>query len=125
MRRYGFRAEAARVVLALIDAAAAFEFRLPELFAGFPRDTTELPIEYPQANRPQAFATAAPLLGLRTLLGLDVTDGRLAYELHATPGVGEIRLEGLPVRGSRVDVVMRAAREHDEPELPAREEHAA
>lgn len=127
LRRYGFRDEAARVAVAVFDAAAAFEFRLPELFGGFPRDATDIPIESPHANRPQAFAAGAPLLALRTLLGLDVDAGRLAYALRAAEGVGEIRVSGLPVRGSRVELVVRAAEddEHAEERAAAEREQDA
>jgi glycogen debranching enzyme len=71
MRRYGFRDEAGRVCEALLDAAEAFSNQLPEVFAGFPRDEAGMPIEYPDALKPQSWAAAAPLLMIRTLLGLD------------------------------------------------------
>ncbi|MDP8943860.1 MAG: amylo-alpha-1,6-glucosidase, partial [Actinomycetota bacterium] len=71
LRRYGFREEASAVALAVLRAAEAFEHRLPEAFAGFPRAETGTPVEYPSACCPQAWATGATLLALRTLLGLD------------------------------------------------------
>jgi glycogen debranching enzyme len=77
MRRYGLRAQAGRVCEALLEAAIAFEHRLPELFGGFERDETDIPVPYPDALAPQAWAAAAPLLALRTMLGLDVADGKL------------------------------------------------
>jgi glycogen debranching enzyme len=104
MRRYGYGDEASRLVLALVDAAVAFDYRLPELFAGVPRDEASLPVQYPTASSPQAWAAGSVLLGLRTLLGLDVVDGRLRAEPTAAPEVGELRLLGVPVRGERVDV---------------------
>jgi hypothetical protein len=63
------------VAVALLEAAEAFGGRLPELFAGFDRSVTGFPVEYDGASRPQSFAAGAPLLALRTLLGLDATDG--------------------------------------------------
>ena len=104
MRRYGFFDEAARVCEALVEAAEAFADQLPEVFAGFPRDGAEMPIEYPDALKPQAWAAGAPLMGLRTLLGLDVVDGRLRSEPCESDRVGDVRLEGIRVRGKRVDV---------------------
>jgi glycogen debranching enzyme len=103
MRRYGFREEASRVCHAVIDAAVAFEHRLPEVFAGFPRDETEIPVPYPDALAPQAWAAGAPLLALRTVLGLDVVDGRLRSRPHVPKGLGHVRLRGIPVRGTRAD----------------------
>ena len=98
MRRYGFRDEAATLCHALLDAAKAFSNQLPEVFAGFARDDSGVPVEYPDALKPQSWAAAAPLLAVRTLLGLDVVDGRL----RSTP-VGELQLEQIAVRGKRVD----------------------
>ena len=62
MRRYGFRDEAGQLCEALLRAAEAFGSQLPEVFAGFPRDETNAPVEYPNALKPQAWAAAAPLL---------------------------------------------------------------
>ena len=71
LRRYGFDAEAARVVYAMMEAAEFFNHRLPEAFAGAERGVTRFPVEYPTACSPQAWASGAPLLFIRTLLGLE------------------------------------------------------
>ncbi len=102
MRRYGFRQEASTLALALIQAAEAFAYRLPEVFAGFPREQTGMPVEYPTASRPQAWAAGAPFMALRTVLGLDVVDGRLVENPHLTEGWGSVRLTGVPVGVSEV-----------------------
>jgi glycogen debranching enzyme len=103
MRRYGFADEAARLCKALIDAARAFTNQLPEVFAGFERDETDMPIEYPSALKPQSWAAAAPLLCLRTLLGIDVVDGKLrSRPLHGDT-FGKLALRGVRVRGGRAD----------------------
>jgi glycogen debranching enzyme len=54
-----------------IEASAHFDHRLPEVFAGFARRRTGVPVEYPTASRPQAWAAATPVLLLRVLLGLE------------------------------------------------------
>jgi glycogen debranching enzyme len=84
----------------LLAAATAFQHQLPEVFAGFGRDDAEVPVRYPAALTPQAWAAGAPLLALRTLLDLD-PDGD---ELRSDPLVDGIRLRGIPFRGRRVDV---------------------
>ena len=64
----------------LIEAAQWFpDLRLPELFCGFGRDDVGAPVAYPVACSPQAWAAAAPLFLIRTMLGLrpDASAGRL------------------------------------------------
>jgi len=100
MRRAGHREQASHVALMLIQAAEAFEYRLPEVFAGFPRDETGAPVEYPTASRPQAWAAGAPLMALRTALGLDIVDGTLIMNPQLEKAWGRVHLSGVPV-GSR------------------------
>ena len=104
LRRYGFHKQAGRVCHALLDAASAFENRLPEVFAGFARDETAIPVPYPDALAPQAWAAAAPLLALRTLLGLDVVDGKLRASPRVPKALGTITLKRVPVRGRHANV---------------------
>ena len=70
LRRYGYAAEAARIAEGILQAATYFRDRLPEAFAGYPRDDTHYPVEYPTACSPQAWATGAPLLLIRSMLGI-------------------------------------------------------
>jgi glycogen debranching enzyme len=106
MRRYGYREEASHLALMLIQAAEAFEYRLPEVFAGFARQETGEPVEYPTACRPQAWAAGAPLLALRTALGLDVVDGTLRIEPHLSQGWGRVRLDNIAV-GAKAEATVR------------------
>ncbi len=103
MRRYGFRDEASRVAVALLEAAEAFDGRLPELFGGFDRAGSGALVEYDGASRPQSFAAGAPLMALRTLLGLDAEDGGVRVDPAVPESLGELALRGLPVHGRRVD----------------------
>ncbi|HEV2012945.1 MAG TPA: glycogen debranching N-terminal domain-containing protein [Candidatus Dormibacteraeota bacterium] len=107
MRRYGHREQASHLALMLIQAAEAFEYRLPEVFAGFPREETGAPVEYPTASRPQAWAAGAPLLALRTVLGLDVVNGELRIDPHLSPGWGRVRLENIAVGAKAAATVQR------------------
>jgi glycogen debranching enzyme len=97
MRRYGFRDEAARLCEGLLGAAEAFGLQLPEVFAGFPRDESGVPVEYPGALKPQSWAAAAPLLAIRTLLGLDVVGGRLRSRPHLPESLGRLELRNVKV----------------------------
>ena len=71
LARYGFHAEAAQIAFAMLEAAEFFNHRLPEAFAGYSRERTLFPVEYPTACSPQAWATGAPLLFIRLLVGLE------------------------------------------------------
>jgi glycogen debranching enzyme len=71
LRRYGFKQEAARIAAGILDAANFFDGRLPEAFGGYARDVTKYPVQYPTSCSPQAWSTGAPLLLLRTMLGLE------------------------------------------------------
>ncbi|WP_416903395.1 glycogen debranching N-terminal domain-containing protein [Micromonospora echinospora] len=103
--RYGFRREAARVAKAVIDAARYFDGRLPEAFAGYDRELTRYPVQYPTACSPQAWSTGAPLLFLRTMLGLEPDGERLTSDPVLPEGIGPLGLLGVPGRWGRVDVV--------------------
>lgn len=59
-RQYGFNEAARRVCSGILDAARHFEHeRLPELFAGFTRAEYGVPVRYPVACHPQAWAAAS------------------------------------------------------------------
>jgi hypothetical protein len=58
-----------------------------------------VPIEYPDALKPQSWAAAAPLLAIRTLLGLDVVNGKLRSRPHLPAGMQKLQLNAR-VRGS-------------------------
>ncbi|MGH3051669.1 MAG: amylo-alpha-1,6-glucosidase [Gaiellaceae bacterium] len=97
--RYGRWAEAQRIVRRMLNAAAHFEFQLPEVFAGFPRSETPFPIAYPTATRPQAWAAGAPVLLLQLLLGLQPDPKRYVLEAVPQPELpswaGSLRLSGV------------------------------
>ncbi|MGW3805426.1 amylo-alpha-1,6-glucosidase [Micromonospora sp. NPDC005113] len=73
--RYGFRDEAGQICSAMLAASRYFGGRLPEAFAGYARDLTDYPVEYPTACSPQAWSTGTPLLLLRVMLGLGGAGG--------------------------------------------------
>jgi glycogen debranching enzyme len=108
MRRYGYRAEAARIGRAILEAAELFDGRLPEAFGGYPRSKTDYPVEYPTACSPQAWATGAPLLVLRTLLGLDSDGKHLIVDPAIPQPLGRIELLGIPGVWGRMDAFGRA-----------------
>ncbi|WP_374111294.1 glycogen debranching N-terminal domain-containing protein [Nocardia sp. JCM 34519.1] len=66
----GALALAEKLTGGIVAAALAFDGRPPELFCGFARDQFPAPIPYPTSCSPQAWASAAPLLLVRSFLGL-------------------------------------------------------
>jgi glycogen debranching enzyme len=99
MRRYGFADEAAKVADALLDAAEAFTNQLPEVFAGFRRDEARMPVEYPDALKPQSWAAGAPLQMVRTVLGLDAVNGKLRSKPCLPRAVERLVLRNVRVHG--------------------------
>ncbi|MGB2711461.1 MAG: glycogen debranching N-terminal domain-containing protein [Conexibacter sp.] len=90
LARYGHRQAATTIASAILGAASHFEYRLPEVFAGYPAAETSVPVAFPTASRPQAWAAGAPLLLLTTLL--DLRPGRAAADADVPGGIGHIEL---------------------------------
>jgi glycogen debranching enzyme len=104
LSRYGMRDEANRIALALLDAAAFSNHRLPEAFSGYDRTAAKFPIPYPTACSPQAWATGAPLLLVRAMLGLEARGGEVTVSPHIPESLGRIEIRGLRAFGTRWDV---------------------
>jgi glycogen debranching enzyme len=107
LRRYGFKEEAARIAAGILDAAAFFDGRLPEAFGGYERSVTRYPVQYPTACSPQAWSTGAPLLLLRTMLGLEPIGDHLVVDPALPRGIGHLELLDIPGRWGRMDAFGR------------------
>ncbi|MFC5921738.1 glycogen debranching N-terminal domain-containing protein [Micromonospora vulcania] len=106
--RYGFREEAGQLCETMLDASGYFNGRLPEAFAGYSRDLTDYPVEYPTACSPQAWSTGTPLLLLRVMLGLEPQGEHLIIDPAVPPGMGRVELLDIPGRWGRVDALGRS-----------------
>jgi glycogen debranching enzyme len=104
LARYGLRDEANRVSMGLLEAAAFSGYRLPEAFSGYPRSLGRFPVPYPTACSPQAWATGAPLLFVRAMLGLDARNGAITLDPNVPDEIGRIAIRGLRAFGSRWDL---------------------
>jgi glycogen debranching enzyme len=109
LRRYGFKREAAQIARGILDAAALFDGRLPEAFGGYEREATKYPVQYPTACSPQAWSTGAPLLLLRTMLGLEPLGDHLVVDPALPSGIGVLALLDVPGRWGRIDAFARGA----------------
>jgi glycogen debranching enzyme len=130
LRRYGFKHEAAQIAAGILNAAAFFDGRLPEAFGGYEREATKYPVQYPTACSPQAWSTGAPLLLLRTMLGLEPLGEHLIVDPTLPSGIGVLALLEIPGRWGRVDAFARGEMELNrkpqlQPQLGAPEQAAA
>jgi glycogen debranching enzyme len=115
LRRYGFKEEAAVLAAGILDAAEVFEGRLPEAFGGYERGVTKYPVQYPTACSPQAWSTGAPLLLVRTMLGLEPVGDHLIVDPALPESVGLLALLDIPGRWGRVDAFARGRFQLEEP----------
>jgi glycogen debranching enzyme len=108
LRRCGFDAAALQVFSGLLDASAHFPLRrLPEVFSGFPRRDYGVPVRYPVACHPQAWAAGSLPYMLTCLLGLspDGFTNRLRVVRPVLPAeAGRVALRGLRVGSGVVDL---------------------
>jgi glycogen debranching enzyme len=113
MRSYGFDEEALAVFLGLLEAASFFdEHRLPELFAGFSKREFGVPVTYPVACQPQAWAAASIPYMFTTLLGLipEAFDHRLRIRHPIIPDfMNEVEIRRLRVGDAEVDLKFERA----------------
>jgi glycogen debranching enzyme len=108
LSRAGHPAAAAELARQLLAAAAAFDGRLPELFAGFGADEVAAPVACPASCRPQAWSAAAAVELLRVVLGLtvDVPAGVVTLRPPTPSPVGALEVRGLPVGAGHLDVAI-------------------
>ncbi len=108
MRKYGCDKEACAVMSGIVHAAGHFEhFRLPEVFAGFSRSQFNIPVRYPVACHPQAWAAGAIPFMIESLLGLmpKAFENRLEIVRPVLPAFArQLELHGLRVGKSSVDL---------------------
>jgi glycogen debranching enzyme len=108
---YGFRQEAARILLGFLDVSGFVDLdRLPELFCGLERRSGEGPTAYPVACSPQTWAAAAIYLLLEACLGIEVSslDQQIVFEKAFLPHqIPDLAIRSLGVGSGTLDVVLR------------------
>jgi glycogen debranching enzyme len=118
LRRYGFKDDAALIAGGILDAAESFEGRLPEAFGGYDRGLTRYPVQYPTACSPQAWSTGAPLLFLRTMLGLEPYGEHLIVDPVLPQGIEHLELLDIPGRWGHIDAFARGRDERTKKRRP-------
>jgi glycogen debranching enzyme len=104
----GHRDDAVRIMRGLVVAAEHFGWRLPEVIAGYDRQRTGFPVEYPVACSPQAWAAGASLLCLRAAIGLEPDRASRTITIDPALGVDGIspylHWSGVRAFGKRFDI---------------------
>lgn len=97
MARAGFADRATGLARGLLEAAAGYGSRLPELYSGDGPEEGPCPAPYPAACRPQAWAAAAVGAVVHCLLGLraDLPNGTLRVSPLAEQPFGALHVSGL------------------------------
>jgi glycogen debranching enzyme len=98
--------------------------RLPELFCGFEKRPANGPTLYPVSCIPQAWAAAAPLFVLQSMLGLsiDAREKRIAFDRPTMPAsLDELQLGKLRIGEAWVDLALRRSGSKVLVEVVARE----
>lgn len=112
MKLNGFDDAANKVIDQLSLSGAFFPAgRFPELFCGFAREDVPVPVEYPVACRPQAWATGATLLMVRSYAGIsaDAPAGTLFIARPTLPfWLTRSDIIGMRVGSSRVDLAFHS-----------------
>jgi glycogen debranching enzyme len=106
LRRAGYPQAANRLAQDLLRAADAVGGRLPELYAGITPAELSRPVPYPTSCSPQAWAAAAPLLLLRSILGLepDIPGGVMRVAPVLPDGATFLHLARMPLAGTTVAI---------------------
>ena len=115
LSRYGMNDAAGRIFTGLFEAACRFpDFRLPELFCGFPRHAGEAPVSYPSACTPQAWASGAVFLMLQASLGIEI-EAKTGTILVANPCLPDwldhVTVNELPVGNGRATLHFRRGKD--------------
>jgi len=99
--RYGRWEIVDQIIDGAFDAAAEFDGRPPELFAGISRNEAPMPVAYPASCSPQAWSSASILLLVRTMLDLSPTAERdgLHVRRQDLSTVPDLYIERLAVGG--------------------------
>ena len=109
MKRAGRHEAADRIASRMFEAAQhSPDFRLPELFCGFDRGAADIPVPYPVACSPQAWAAATPLFLLQTMLGMRANAADRILELdrpHLPSWLGKVTVHDLQVGDQSVDLL--------------------
>ena len=109
--RYGCWDELHRLAEAFFASSALFiEHRLPEVISGIQRDAEHPhPGIYPDSCEPQGWSASAVVMVVQSLLAMVAVApaGLLVVDPHLPAWLPDLRLEGVRVGGSKLDLEFR------------------
>jgi glycogen debranching enzyme len=124
LARYGYKEYAGKILGGLFEASLFVEYRLPELFCGFPRREGEGPVPYPVACSPQSWAAASVFLLLQSMLGMKIqaAASRLSFLRPVLPDfLDTVAVKNLRVGNGSVDLLVHRRARHAIVEVERRE----
>jgi glycogen debranching enzyme len=113
-KRYGSTTATAQIARGISEAASYFEnYRLPEVYAGITQQKGAFPVQYAQANVPQAWAAGSIFHLIQAILGLqaDAPNGRLYVDPELPAWLPDITLRQLTIGQAVIE--LRCWREDD------------
>jgi glycogen debranching enzyme len=116
LKRYGDEPRLRQLITGFFEAGRQFpDLRIPELFCGYDRAQYQVPVRYPVACSPQAWAAGASVLFLRAMLGLapDAPRNELWIVRPELPDwLHAITIERIPIGASSVDLRYQRQGDH-------------
>ncbi len=111
LRKYGFINEMSLLLTGMYEAARAFEdFRLPECFGGLTRSEYSVPVKYPVACSPQAWASGTIPFMIIASLGIvpDALNNRLIIRKpHLPSWLDNVQFNNVKVGNTLTDLNLK------------------
>ncbi|MHC1754069.1 MAG: glycogen debranching N-terminal domain-containing protein [Methanosarcina sp.] len=111
LRKYGFINEMSLLFTGMYEAARAFEeYRLPECFSGLARSEYRIPVKYPVACSPQAWASGTMPFMLTACLGIapGALNNRLTISKPYLPSwLDNVQLNNVKIGNTLTDLNFR------------------
>jgi glycogen debranching enzyme len=109
LKKYGYSDEANTIITSLIEASKHFDYRLPELFCGYPKRDEESPVIYHSTCSPQAWASGSIILFIQTMLGLypDAPNNVLYVKPTLPEWIKLVTVKNMVVGGEKISIEFR------------------
>jgi glycogen debranching enzyme len=109
LKKYGYAEEANAIITALLEASKHFDYRLPELFCGYPKEADKAPVIYHSTCSPQAWASGSIILFIQTMLGLypDAPNNVLYVKPTLPDWLKLVTVKNMVVGGERISIEFR------------------